>query len=70
MAKIRFKPICCNCGAVVHGIIDCAELMESIDSYPPKLYKTYAITPEKCPKCGEKFTEITMPTKLPFWSNV
>lgn len=52
MAEIRFKPICCNCGAVVKGIIDCAELTESIDTYPPMLFKTHAITPDKCPKCG------------------
>lgn len=66
MAEIKFKPVCCSCGFVIDGLVDCSSYTTSIDTDPPFVRTVWNITPNKCPRCGAKFTDITVPTKLPY----
>ena len=66
MADIDFLPVCSKCGSVQWGeIIDVeAQLNETSERY--KYCNSYRIYPSYCKKCGERFEQVRIPTKLPF----
>ena len=67
MAEILFRPVCSNCNNQIHQLIEYDEEISEIDGNPRfRQCERYYITPKSCPYCGEFFTRIEMPTKLPF----
>lgn len=67
MAKINFVPICSSCGAVISEEVDYKTITDYVETREGMLeLKEKVIVPCRCRKCGETFTMISVPTKLPY----
>lgn len=51
---IIYKPVCGNCGAVIHGEV-------SSRSWQYKCASGRGVSPTSCPNCGTYFGSIVMP---------
>lgn len=76
MAEINFLPVCSNCRAILDDReIDVKSVYERYNEYETWEFKELTIKdilmrqpmiqPYLCPNCGEVFTTITIPTRLP-----
>ena len=69
MADIVFAPICSNCGLPIYMDIG-VEYLDYINSVGvtrnSKILHRIQISPHMCPNCGEYFTCVIMPTRLPY----
>ena len=71
-ATISFLPVCSECHQVIWRTIDC--IRDNMEIYGTleemkQIFPHYTVVPERCPNCGSEFTEINIPTKLPFDNN-
>ena len=69
MADIVFAPICSNCGLPIYMDINVEDLdyINSVGlSHESKILHHIQISPSVCPNCGEHFTLVKMPTRLPY----
>ena len=69
MAEILFTPVCSNCHKFL-PYVDYEEWVELITISKFEHIKRYSITPYSCPYCGEKFTRIEMPIRLPYRNTI
>lgn len=51
---IIYKPVCGNCGAVIHGVV-------SSNSWQYKCASGRGVSPTSCPNCRTYFDRIVMP---------
>ena len=66
ITSILFMPVCTKCLKIIWQEIDGRQSVDIICGSPRLMSATYDISPDKCPHCGALFSNITIPTKLPF----
>ena len=68
MAEIEFCPVCSECGAVQWGQeVNVEPVLLEAEGTEKLLYlQRHEITPSRCIKCGEPFSRVIMPIRLPY----
>lgn len=62
MAIINFIPVCSACGAKINGTVS-YERIPVVDIF---ILHDDVISPPYCSACGQSFTMIRIPTRLPY----